>query len=89
MFYLSQAAMDHLPSGGSIINTTSVTAYMGHANLLDYASTKGAIVSFTRSLAQQVVDKGIRVNAGGGRAVAACGGSSMVCRMCVVTWVYG
>jgi NAD(P)-dependent dehydrogenase (short-subunit alcohol dehydrogenase family) len=52
-----------LPRGGSIINTTSVTAYRGSPALVDYAATKGAIVAFTRSLAMQLVERGIRVNA--------------------------
>ncbi len=63
MFYLSQAVLPHLNKGDAIVNTTSVTAYRGSAHLIDYSATKGAIVSFTRSLATTLADKGIRVNA--------------------------
>jgi len=61
-FFMTKAALRHLPAGGAIINTTSVTAYKGSPELLDYSSTKGAIVSFTRSLALNLAGKKIRVN---------------------------
>jgi NAD(P)-dependent dehydrogenase (short-subunit alcohol dehydrogenase family) len=63
MFYLSKNVIRYMHEGGAIINTTSVTAYRGSPALIDYASSKGAIVSFTRSLSSHLVDKKIRVNA--------------------------
>lgn len=63
MFWITKAALQNMQKGSAIINTTSVTAYRGSADLIDYASTKGAIVSFTRSLAHNLIDKEIRVNA--------------------------
>lgn len=61
-FFLTKAALKYLPKGGAIINTTSVTAYRGSSHLIDYASTKGAIVGFTRSLSATLAPRGIRVN---------------------------
>ncbi|EIN06817.1 NAD(P)-binding protein [Punctularia strigosozonata HHB-11173 SS5] len=63
MIAVTKFALPHMVAGASIINTTSVTAYKGSAQLIDYSSTKGAIVTFTRSLALQLAPKGIRVNA--------------------------
>lgn len=62
MFWITSAVLPHMKNGGCIINTTSVTAYRGSPELIDYSATKGAIVSFTRSLATNLIDKGIRVN---------------------------
>lgn len=62
MFLLTKAALTHIPEGGSIINTTSITAYKGNPQLIDYSATKGAIVGFTRSLAMSLSSRGIRVN---------------------------
>lgn len=61
-FYLAQAAVPHMKAGSAIIATSSETAILGSAKLLDYSSTKGAIIAFTKSLAQNLIEKGIRVN---------------------------
>jgi NAD(P)-dependent dehydrogenase (short-subunit alcohol dehydrogenase family) len=63
MFWLCKAALPHMPAGAAIINTASIQSYSPSPNLLDYASTKAAIVAFTKALAKQVAEKGIRVNA--------------------------
>ncbi len=63
MFRITKFALRHLKKGSCIINTTSVTAYRGSPSLIDYSATKGAIITFTRSLAHNLVEKGIRVNA--------------------------
>jgi NAD(P)-dependent dehydrogenase (short-subunit alcohol dehydrogenase family) len=62
-FFMTKAALRHMKAGATILNTTSITAFKGHKTLLDYASTKGAIVSMTRSLSEVLIEKGIRVNA--------------------------
>lgn len=61
-FYMAKAALAHLKKGGTIVNTGSITGLEGHKELLDYSATKGAIHAFTKSLAQNLVEKGIRVN---------------------------
>lgn len=62
-FFVTRAALKHIKKGGVILNTASITAFEGHKILVDYSATRGAAVTFTRSLSQQLADKGIRVNA--------------------------
>jgi NAD(P)-dependent dehydrogenase (short-subunit alcohol dehydrogenase family) len=62
-FFMAKAALQHLPEHGAIVNTTSITAYQGSPELVDYSSTKGAIVAFTRSLSANLAKRKIRVNA--------------------------
>lgn len=62
-FYVAQEALNHLQKGDAIVNTTSITSYRGSGHLMDYSATKGAITTFTRSLSQNLAEKGIRVNA--------------------------
>ena len=61
-FFMAQAALEHMTDGAAIVNSTSITAYRGSGHLMDYASTKGAILAFTRSLSSNLASKGIRVN---------------------------
>lgn len=63
MFFMTQATLPHLRTGAAIVNCTSVTMYQGSKELLDYSSTKGAITAFTRSLSENLIGEGIRVNA--------------------------
>ena len=62
-FFMTKAALPHMERGTAIVNTTSITAYKGHRTLIDYSATRGAIVAFTRSMAQVLMERGIRVNA--------------------------
>lgn len=62
MFYLGKAALPHLPAGGTIINVASIQAYQPSPSLLAYASTKRAIVTFTKELAEEAIERGVRVN---------------------------
>ncbi|MFD3446580.1 SDR family oxidoreductase [Microbacteriaceae bacterium 4G12] len=61
--YVTQAALPHMKKGNTIINTASIVAYQGHKEMVDYSASKGAVVSFTRALSNQIIDRGIRVNA--------------------------
>lgn len=82
-FYISKYALVHMKAGSVIINNASINAYIGRPDLLDYTSTKGAIVSFTRGLSNQYIAKGIRVNAvapGPGKShFSTCNGITTIC----------
>ena len=62
-FFMTKAALPHMADGAAIINTTSITAFQGHKTLIDYSATRGAVVAFTRSMSQALIERGIRVNA--------------------------
>lgn len=78
LFYLSKYALPHMKSGDTIINCASINPYIGRGDLLDYTSTKGAIVAFTRGLSNQQISNGIRVN-------CVCPGPSKLCKWHLAT----